>query len=202
MSDRYDHAAESYQRATARALTGDGTQPHPLVKCLTGQRFGKLVVTGWAGTNARRCATWCASCDCGTEIVASGDMLRSGKTTSCGCVKRETWRQTMTHGQAGPNRRTSLYNRWLLMRRRCSDPKDKRYARYGGRGIRVCDEWQHSFEAFARDVGNPPVPGYSLDRINNDGNYEPGNVRWATASEQARNRGPRSKPALGIEVQP
>ena len=171
----------------------DGARPGRLVKDLSGQRFGKLTVREWAGSAPNRQALWACDCECGNTSVVRGSQLQQGKTGSCGCVKREQWRRSMTHGQAGPTRRTSLYSRWLLMRRRCGNPRAADYPRYGGRGIRVCELWESSFEAFASHVGNPPGPGYSIDRINNDGNYEPGNVRWATASEQALNRRPRSK---------
>jgi len=164
---------------------------HPLVIDISGQRFGKLTVQEWAGRSTGRKALWNCLCDCGKTSTATGNQLRSGKTKSCGCLRAEEARSRMTHGQAGPTRRTSLYNRWILMRRRCNNPSAADYPRYGGRGIRVCAEWQKSFEAFAAYVGDPPGQGYSIDRINNDGNYEPGNVRWATASEQAFNRRPK-----------
>lgn len=162
--------------------------PHVLVKDMSGERFGKLTVLHWAGSTPNRQALWSCACDCGRTAIVRGVQLRTGRTTSCGCVKREQWRLSMTHGQAGPTRRTSLYNRWLLMRRRCGNPTAADFPRYGGRGIRVCAEWDASFESFAAYMGDPPGPGYSIDRIDNDGNYEPGNVRWATAREQRMNQ--------------
>lgn len=124
-------------------------------------------------------------CDCGVQKTVFFGDLRSGQAASCGCFGRaRLGNATRTHGQS----KTQLHWVWESMKRRCFDPKDKRYSTYGARGITVCDRWRESFEAFLEDMGERP-PGRSLDRIDNSKGYEPGNVRWATAKEQARNKG-------------
>ena len=143
---------------------------------MTGQRFGKLVVLGLAGMSRHRVATWNVRCDCGKEREVPGTSLRSGNTTTCGCSR---WR----HGM----RRSRLYGVWRAMIERCTKPKNKSFPRYGGRGIGVCERWRTSFAAFLADMG-PPPPGCWLDRIENDGNYEPGNVRWLPVKQQQRNK--------------
>lgn len=195
--------AESWQKRKAHELTANGTKPHPLVKDLTDQRFGMLTVLSWAGTAKNRQALWLCSCDCGNETTVRGSDLVRHRTISCGCFREtDIGIRSTTHGQAGKNR-TSMYTRWLMMKRRCYHEGAADYPRYGGRGIRVCDEWRHDFQAFADYMGEPPGPGYSMDRINNDGNYEPGNVRWATAHQQRMNQRRMKRPqiaeALGIE---
>lgn len=141
---------------------------------LTGQRFGRLVATQRA-PHARR-VHWRCACDCGGEAVVSADRLRSGKTGSCGCRR---------HGQS----RLPEYRVWATMLERCRRPRAANYHNYGGRGIGVCERWL-DFDAFYADMGARPSPKHSIDRIDNDGNYEPGNCRWATASEQNRNKRP------------
>jgi hypothetical protein len=123
-------------------------------------------------------------CECGREHVALLGNVVSGMTRSCGCLLDEARRQpkNVIHGLA----HTSEYRTWQGMLRRCENPDEASYHNYGGRGIRVCERW-HSFESFYADMGTKPSPRHSLDRINNDGNYEPGNCRWATSKQQCRN---------------
>lgn len=158
---------------------------------LSGQRFGRLVVTEFAFTNNSRKSVWRCTCDCGTAVEVPGFRLRSGHTSSCGCLQREVGdanlaaghRQNFVHGWVG----TPTYKSWDSAKQRCFNPNDDHYDRYGGRGITMCMRWRRSFKAFLADMGERPE-GMTLDRINNDGHYEPGNCRWATGSEQSSNR--------------
>lgn len=167
----------------------------PLID-LSGTRFGRLFVIGRSDVVVRGHSTWVADCDCGRRVNVISNNLRRGLTRSCGCFAAEQASRLMTrHGYARKGRIATEHKIWMQIIQRCRNPNDLSYKNYGGRGIRVCDRWANSFEAFLSDMGHRPSKLFSIDRINNDGNYEPGNCRWATAKQQAANRRPRVRRA-------
>lgn len=149
---------------------------------LAGGRFGRLVVLELELPCHPKGVRWICRCDCGTVRRVHSRCLRVGETKSCGCLHRELLsKRSKTHG----NSLDPTYTAWAGMHRRCSD---QRMARYGGRGIRVCDEWS-DFETFRQwSYASGYAKGLSLDRVNNDGNYSPDNCRWATRKTQSRNK--------------
>ena len=151
---------------------------------LTGMRFGRLLVIARSAERKTGNATWDVVCECGTKRIVRGNHLVGGRTASCGCLHNEiTGNINRIHGLS--NHRT--HNIWMKMIARCHKPTDPAWNNYGGRGITVTQKWLDSFEAFVSDMGLAPA-GLSIDRIDNDRGYDPGNCRWATAKEQAMNR--------------
>jgi hypothetical protein len=153
---------------------------------LVGQRFGRLVVVRFSHQTKHRRSMWWCLCDCGWSIAIDGGNLRGGNTESCGCLRSEVTAATSTtHGHAA-GAGTAEYESWCAMLARVRATTGRRARDYANRGISVCPRWE-SFENFLADMGSRPA-GTTLDRIDNDGNYEPGNCRWATASQQNSNK--------------
>lgn len=154
-----------------------------------GEQFNRYTVVGYAGISISGKTLWLCRCECGNERTVVGSNLQNGHQQSCGCLKSELTRIRMTtHGHHPTEGQSPEYTAWCNIKSRCYNPEADNYPYYGGRGIRVCDRWLNSFADFLSDVGEKPSAKHTIDRINNEGNYEPGNCHWITMKQQCANR--------------
>lgn len=145
------------------------------IRDIKGMRFGSLIAIKRVGSNEKGHSLWECKCDCGKTIVNLSNRLLTGNSSTCGCRNG--------HGM----RYTRLYRTWINMKQRCTNPKEMHYKRYGGRGIKICDEWINSFKSFySWAINSGYKDSLTIDRKDNDGNYEPNNCRWITNAENAR----------------
>lgn len=171
--------------------------PVPMI----GRRFHRLLVLSRAPSKqsgSSRASRWLCRCDCGTEKVIGAHELRREATRSCGCLMREAAKKTCIDRTKHGMSQSSTYRVWANVIARCTNPNERSYPNYGGRGIKICDRWLQSFEFFLEDMGERPAR-LTLDRKNNDGDYELGNCRWATRAEQNRNKRTNVWVMLGVK---
>lgn len=176
---------------------------------ITGHRYGMLLVIGYRG-KAGTHQLWECKCDCGGTTVCRSNNLRTGHSKACGCLQPVNGAAALrTHGQSGVGEErqpTPEYACWLRMKSRCLNPKNKSYARYGGRGIKICERWLEgedglgAYECFFADMGNRPSSLHSIERRDYNGDYEPSNCEWATQTRQQRNRCDTVRVTVGDKV--
>lgn len=165
---------------------------------LTNNTYGRLTVINKGKTNKWGNIYWNCKCSCGNIKEIQSKHLKSGKTISCGCYRQEVTAKLndgsrqITHGMSN----TPEYDCWISMKQRCNNPNDNNYYRYGGRGIIVCDRWLNSFEDFYEDMGPRLSEDHSIDRLDNDGNYEPDNCMWADYDQQMQNNSRNVIPSM------
>jgi hypothetical protein len=165
------------------------------MKNIRGQRFGRLTAIEPTSERKSGAVIWLVKCDCGRYSYVQSNVLVNGHTKSCGCLRIDEATKTaikvamenIKHGHGKRGYKTREYVTWQSMKLRCQNPNYTGYEYYGARGITVCDRWKDNFENFLADMG-PRPRGMTLDRKDNDGNYEPGNCHWATHKEQMNNR--------------
>lgn len=166
----------------------------PRVKDRTGHKLGRLTVMSFSHLDKGSNACWKCKCKCGNKTVVQGSNLNPGRTSSCGCLAKEiTRKRSYKHGHSIKGLQSAEYQAWHSMKVRCANKNHPAYRLYGGRGITVCKKWRDSFPTFLADVGPKPSSELTLDRIDNNSGYRPGNVRWASWTVQVNNRRPSSE---------
>jgi len=179
-------ASKLKQGRTTSCGCGAANKSPPMI----GRKFGKLTVLAESGINKSRAKTWLCLCECGKETVVAGVKLRNGHTRSCGClVVDKVSKLNLTHGLSS----IPEYVIWAGMWQRVTNPNNISYPNYGQRGVKICDRWK-DFNNFLADMGTRPQGKYSIERVDNDGNYEPTNCKWADYFEQAKNKRKRKEP--------